>query len=318
MMTLQTNLYLSLAFFGAGSTLGQITYVDAQEGSTGNTFLSGEPLANTDWIDSTSNLAAANEALWSKRFGGEPGWSQHNGGDVIQALVTAADTDTLGEITTQITGLADGNYNVWVFFWEQIISNTQNWVIDAGLTSGSLNSYSSSLGPVDGTDSTSPVNADTLTFTAPVAVVGSDARQNMFGVNLGQVLVENGSNIEVYIDKLFGNGSNNRTIYDGVGYELVEPTQSRPEISSLTLVGDDTWQVQLSGKGDTAYRIRSSSTLEFESGTIIEGLSQTRPEDAGEVGGESDDLVITDASGRATILVPLTEGRDFIRTELAP
>jgi hypothetical protein len=162
------------------------------------------------------------------------------------------------------------------------------------------------------------VNADTLTFTSEISVVGVDGRQNMFGVNLGQVLVENGSNIEVYIDKLFGNGSNNRTIYEGVGYELVEPTQSRPEISSLTLVGDDTWQVQLSGKGDTAYRIRSSSTLEFESGTIIEGLSQTRPEDAGEVGGESDDLVITDASGRATILVPLTEGRDFIRTELAP
>jgi hypothetical protein len=317
-MTFNANIHLILALLGAGSTLGQITYVDAREGSDGNTFLTGGSLANTDWIDSKSNSASINNSLWSKRFGGTPGWTQHNGGDVIQGMVTAADTDTLGELTTRITGLADGNYDVWVFFWEQIISETQNWVIDAGLTSGSLVSYSSSLGPVDGSDSTSPVNADTLTFTSEISVVGVDGRQNMFGVNLGQVLVENGSNIEVYIDKLFGNGSNNRTIYDGVGYELVEPTQSRPEISSLTLVGDDTWQVQLSGKGDTAYRIRSSSTLEFESGTIIEGLSQTRPEDAGEVGGESDDLVITDASGRATILVPLTEGRDFIRTELAP
>ena len=318
MMILRKKIYGFLGLLGAGFSYGQITYVDAQEGSSGNTFLTGEPLTNTDWIDLTTNSPSANNSMWAKRFGGTPGWSDHNGGDVIQALVAPADTNTVGEITTEITGLADGNYTVWVFFWEQIVSDWEDWMIDSSITSGSLDSYSSSLGPVNNTDSESPVNAATLSFTNAPAVVGAGGNQNMFGVNLGQVMVQNGSSIEVYIDKLLGNGSGNRTIYDGVGYELVGASEKGPVITNLTLVGEDLWEVQLSGQSNTGFVIRESSSLEFDSGAIIEGLSQANPEDAGEVDGVNRDVITTDASGFATVLVTSGLKKNFIRAELAP
>lgn len=210
---------------------GAITYIDAQEGI--NTFATGGSLGDQSWIDTTTNGAGIDDDDWMKRFGPgatNPGWTQHNGGDVIQGTVSTTPS-ALGEITTEITGLSDGTYNVWVFFWEQVTSDVQDWVIDAGLTSGSTASYSSPAGPVTGSDFATPVNASTLTFSNSPSVVGAGGNQNMFGVNLGTDTVTGGSSIEVYIDKLFGNGGNNRTIFDGVGYELVIPEPS----SSLLL-----------------------------------------------------------------------------------
>lgn len=207
-----------------------ITYVDAQEGSGGNTFATGGTQTDTSWIDTTSNTSSPDDENWMKRFGGSPGWSQHNGGDVIQGLVST-ESNNLGEITTEVGGLSDGPYDVWVFFWTQIVSDTQNWMIDAGLESGSLTAYSAPDDPVPGTNSTIPVNADTLDFSNAPSVVAAGGNQNMYGVNLGQVEVSGGSDINVYVDKLTGTGSGNRTIYDGVGYELI------PEPSTALLGG---------------------------------------------------------------------------------
>jgi hypothetical protein len=207
-----------------------ITYVDAQEGTGGNTYASdGGSLADTSWIDSTSNSSDINNNDWMKRFGGSPGWSEHNGGDAIQGLVST--TGGLGEITTEVGGLADGTYEVWVFFWNQVTSNTQDWVIDAGLSSGSTAAYSDPGDPVAGTNSTLPVNAATLDFSGSVSVVAAGGNQEMIGVNLGQVAVSGGSSLNVYVDKLTGTGSTTRTIYDGVGYELI------PEPSTALLGG---------------------------------------------------------------------------------
>lgn len=242
---LKTPALLSGLLLTSSPAFSAITYVDAQEGAGGNTFATGGSLSTTTWINLTSNSANVNNSNWVKRFGGNPGWTQHNGGDVIQAAVTTGNSNTLGEITTQVTGLADGNYDVWVFFWEQIVSGSENWVIDAGISSGAQSSYSSSAGPVAGSNSTIPVNANTLTFANAPSVVAAGGNQNMFAVNLGQVAVAGGSNIEVYVDKLFGNGTSNRTIYDGVGYELV----SIPEPSSSLLLA-------LAGLAITARRRR--------------------------------------------------------------
>lgn len=230
---------------GMGMTAdAAITYVDAQEGAAGNTYATGGSLADTSWIDLTlTNTGGSDNDDWILRSGGatatSAGFSQHNGSDVIQAVVSS--TGGLGEITTEITGLADGTYNVWVFFWEQSTSGTQNWVIDAGLTSGALTAYSAPIGAVGGTDSSSAVDAGTLTFTNAPSVAGAETlvggvgtgtfNQRMFGVNLGQVVVSGGSDINVYVDKLTGLAGNNRTIYDGVGYELV------PEPGSMALLG---------------------------------------------------------------------------------
>ena len=45
----------------------------------------------------------------------------------------------------------------------------------------------------------------------------------LYGVNLGQASVVAGSSIEVYVDNLSGTGSNYRTWFDGVGYQLAVP-----------------------------------------------------------------------------------------------
>jgi hypothetical protein len=225
-----------VAFIGlaacSASAHAAITYIDAQEGSSGNTYATGGTLSDTSWIDSTTNAAGVDDASWMKRSGGSPGWTEHNGGDTIQGLVSSV--PNLGEITTEIAGLADGTYNVWVFFWEQTSSGTQNWLIDAGATSGSTAAYSASIGPVAGTDSISAVAASSLTFSNAPSTLGAGGNQSMYGVNLGQVAVSGGSDINVYIDKLTGVGSNNRTIYDGVGYELAVP---EPSSSLLVVLG---------------------------------------------------------------------------------
>lgn len=215
--------------FASGSAFGAIIYVDAQEGSGGNTFATGGTLDSTAWIDTTSNTSGTNNDDWMKRFGGSPGWSQHNGGDVIQGLVSSV--PNLGEITTQVPGLDAGTYDVWAFFWEQTVSGSQNWLIDAGLTSGSLSAYSSAAGPVAGTDSTTPVGAGSLTFSNAPSTTGAGGNQTMYGVNLGQATISEGDSLNVYVDKLTGTGSGNRTIYDGIGYELI------PEPSSSLLLG---------------------------------------------------------------------------------
>ncbi|WP_338684956.1 Ig-like domain-containing protein [Haloferula helveola] len=227
----------SLALSGLVPVRAQITYVDAVEGAAGNTFATGGSLADTSWIDTTSNASAVDDSAWMKRSGGSPGWTEHNGGDVMQALVSGY-PNTVPEVTTEITGLADGYYDVWVFFWEQTVSATQDWVIDTGLASGSLTSYSSSAGPVVGTDSSTPVDANTLSFSNAPSVTAAGGNQTMFGINLGQVAVSGGSSIEVYVDKLLGVGSNNRTIFDGVGYEYTGPLVP-PALVSTDPVDDE-------------------------------------------------------------------------------
>ena len=226
-------LVLSGLLLTAAPTFGAITYVDAQEGI--NTFATGSALADESWIDTSSNTSSPDELNWMKRFtapgGPSVGWSEHNGSDVIQGLVTTQ-PGALGEITTEITGLSGGIYNVWVFFWEQTVSDSQDWLIDAGLDSGSLTAYSSSLGPVTGTDSSSPVDAGGLSFSNAPSTTAAGGNQTMFGVNLGQKTISGGDSIEVYVDKLTGTGSNNRSIFDGVGYEFV----GIPEPSSALLL----------------------------------------------------------------------------------
>jgi hypothetical protein len=220
----------------ATSARADITYVDAREGASGNTYASGGSLEDTSWIDLTTNTATSDNSNWMIRFGGSPGFSEHNGGDVIQGLVSEYPNE-LGEITTEVTDLPDGVYNVWVFFWEQTVSTTQNWVIDAGLTSGSLASYSSPVGPVASTDSTTAVAASSLTFSNSPSVVAAGGNQGMYGVNLGSIPVSGGSSINVYVDKLVGVGSNIRTIYDGIGYEYVGPL-TPPALVSTDPVDD--------------------------------------------------------------------------------
>lgn len=206
---------MSAAVVTSFATINQatadITYVDAVEGVGGNTYATGGSLADTSWINPDTGSGGDNDQ-WKKR-------AFSNNGSVFQSRWT---TDEMPELTTEISGLSDGVYDVWVFFWDATDGGVPNqWTIAAGLTSGALTSYS-----FDGPgDTASTVAASTLTFD--VEPLLTEGTLTMYGVNIGEATVTSSSTINVFIDDLTNAGGSGtfRTWYDGVGYELVpEPT----------------------------------------------------------------------------------------------
>lgn len=221
------QLFLASAFLSilAASAHANITYVDAVEGASGNTFATGGSPSNTNWL-STVNNANAIQSQWARRS------LVGNGGTVFQARHSIP--STMPELTTQITGLANGTYDVWVFFWDASTSNT--WTISAGLTTGSLTTYSfDGLG-----DRTATKAASTLSFTA--IPMTAEADRIMYGVNLGKAIVAGGNAIDVYLDNLVGGDSVSRTWYDGVGYSLSSADPPLPSARPpIQIAPDGTW-----------------------------------------------------------------------------
>lgn len=211
-----TRLFTSIALLSIGvSASATITYVDAADGVSGNTFATGGSLADTSWVgaadSTTSNLT------WRKREG-----TAFGNGETIYQGMPDGDPSGIPELTTQLTGLADGTYDIWAFYWDQVVSNTQNWVLAAGLESGAVVTYSSPGEPavVDAT-TVGVTNAADLTFTSSVELVDDGARRNLFGINLGQATVSGGSTVEVFVDMLIpGAAGTTRSWFDGVGYAL--------------------------------------------------------------------------------------------------
>lgn len=213
----QTIYTLVAMTMGIVASQAAITYVDAEEGASGNTYATGGSLGDTSWVGGATSNAI--EDQWSLRTGFATDSTIFQGRHSLSP-------DDMPELTTEITGLADGDYDVWVFFWDASGSNT--WTIDAGLTSGALTTYSAD-GPGN---TTAPVATSTLSFTNTPSPTEDD--RIFYGVNLGQATVTSGSTIDVFIDNLTGGNSNTRTWYDGVGFEAVVPV---PEPSSTALLG---------------------------------------------------------------------------------
>lgn len=150
----------------------------------------------------------------------------------LQAIpATNATPPPIPELTTTVN-VANGSYDIWVFFWTNVTNATQNWVISTGLTTGSLVTYNAPSKPdLGGVSKVGVSNAADFTFTSAVQVASTDASREMFGVNLGQVNVTDGS-FDVFVDMLIpGSTTTQRAWYDGVGYELI------PEPSTALLGG---------------------------------------------------------------------------------
>ena len=191
----------------------QITFVSAVEGAAGNTYATGGSLAVTTWVGSGDTQWASNNQT-----------AATNGLRYIGAG-TAAPAPV--ELTTEITGLADGTYDIYVFFWDNYATTTaNNWTVSAKLGGGAYESYSSThAGAVAGTTKTGVVEASSLSYTnSTLPTVDFNGNQRLFAVKIGQSVVSGGSTVNVFIDNLIDTGASNidyRTIYDGVGYELV-------------------------------------------------------------------------------------------------
>ncbi|MDX1679158.1 MAG: PEP-CTERM sorting domain-containing protein [Akkermansiaceae bacterium] len=204
------HLIALLSLLATGAANAAITYVDADP--TTNTFDTATGSVNTSWY--VSGSATTDDGLWGYRN------DVANGSTVLQGASFSSPSDP--PLTTQISGLSDGTYDVWVFFWDAADSN--QWEITAGLSGNPLVTYS-----FDGDgNTTAPVATSTLSFTT--SVLTTESARVMYGVNLGQATVSGGSTIDVLIEQQ-GAGNLQRTWYDGVGYEAI------PEPSVALLVG---------------------------------------------------------------------------------
>ena len=87
-----------------------------------------------------------------------------------------------------------------------------------------------------------------------------------------------------------------------------------PELTSITPVGGGVWELTLEGEADTGYEFRSSTTLDFTPGTLVESLTEVGP------GVVTDGkLLTTDSEGDATVRMTLVgDPADFVRAQIPP
>ena len=215
-----TSIYTSLAIL-ASVSLGHaaITYVDATEANT--------DLANGNSYSPTGTTINDDDQ-WSLRstFG--------NSG----AVYTANDSNSnpgedAPELRTTISGLNSGEtYTLYAYFWVAGTTGNGQWDIQAGTESGNLTVFdyntATSLGDGNANDGTV---MNTVEFTNGGGVMVEEGNRDLYQASLGTFTADGSGNIYVYIDDNPGN--DDRTWYDGVGYELA----AVPEPSSTALLG---------------------------------------------------------------------------------
>lgn len=211
-----TGLVLGALICGASVASANITYVDATEANTttniGYTY-------TLEVVASGYPTTAQNEDNeWLTRVVG-------NGDTAFTANDNNANPgEDAPELRTTLTGLTDGQqYNLYAYFWATGTSGNADWDLAAGLTSGSLTDYKPSSG--NATDISSVTVADH--FTDGTLIVEQSNRY-LYQADLGTAVADATGNMVIYLDDVTGN--DDRTWYDGVGYEAV------PEPATLGLV----------------------------------------------------------------------------------
>lgn len=112
-----------------------------------------------------------------------------------------------------------------------------------------------------------------------------------------------------------GVGSNNDAfaIDDFTVTRIPDPTV---EITSFASIGGGIWELTLEGARNTAFEFRSSTTLDFTPGMLVENLSQGDPSESGTIIGTNDAVILTDSAGIATVRMSLLgEPADFVRAQ---
>lgn len=290
----------------------RITYLDATAGPGGNTFATNRPTNDYSWVG--PKASTANNTQWNRREDIEA-----NGTGLFQALPNG-DPSGIPELTTMITNLADGTYAIYAFFWDEVVSDSQNWLLSAGLRSGELTTYQAPFGPaVFGATNEGVTNAQDLPFTTPVITRSSDGERNLFGISLGKTTVRGGSAVPVFIDlNLPASIVSTRAWFDGVGSAPAAPISKKPppEITRITPLGEGRWEIALKGEPFARYELLVSENLSFNLGKQVELLL---PTGVGRVGGLKNQLITTDANGLATVQMDLESlPVQFIRAQTSP
>jgi hypothetical protein len=114
-------------------------------------------------------------------------------------------------------------------------------------------------------------------------------------------------------------GTGNRPALNGFTIAATgDPDPAPLQITSITSVGVDLWELELKGEASTDYEFYSDAALVFAPGALIENLVQGDPGDAGTVGGTNDSVLTTDSNGDGKVRVSLSGGKNFVRAQSVP
>jgi len=105
----------------------------------------------------------------------------------------------------------------------------------------------------------------------------------------------------------------------GIDNVILIPANPIPEITSMTKVGGDVWEFDLTGTSGADHQFRASSSLEFNPGVLVENFTQGGPDDAGTIGGVNNSVISPDGYGAATVRMSLVNtNRLFIKAQRLP
>ena len=155
-----------------------LNYVDATTGNT--TFFDGSPLTFTG----PSTSAGAVDGSWHQRT------NVGNGGDVF--TTDESGQEDVPTLKTELTGLNDGTYDIFAFFWSDV---NQDWQIEAGLSENDL-----MLFRMRGSQ-----QAEAEHFDAATTV--DEGTRSLYRAYLGRADVSGGNPIDVFVNDSTGSGS---------------------------------------------------------------------------------------------------------------
>lgn len=108
-------------------------------------------------------------------------------------------------------------------------------------------------------------------------------------------------------------------LISGGGTLIVLGTSVAPQITSITSIGGGVWELTLKANPNTAFEFRSSTTLNFNPGALVENLTHGDPGDAGTISGTNNNVLTTDGSGVGKVRLMLSgDPADFVRAQSIP
>ncbi|MDD5063489.1 MAG: glycoside hydrolase family 88 protein [Phycisphaerae bacterium] len=193
-------------------TLGLVNYIDATESNTEES--GGLPFTPTG----PSGSAGSADNEWHEYTGYGNGGSCYTAGD--------GGTENVPTIKTTITGLADGTYDVFAYFW---CDPAQDWGVRGG--------FESDVDSMLCFNKQSSQHAEASQFSGSVDVVNGD--YILYRVYIGRKEISGGGSIDVYLDNYDSSYTTNiptRTTYDGVGVASVSYIEdvTPPEPNAMT------------------------------------------------------------------------------------
>ncbi len=170
-------------------TLGLVTYIDANE--TNTTLANGSAFTPTG-PDTSPGVA---DDQWHEYM------TYGNAGSIYTAGEAPEDAPML---KTTISGLADGIYDVFAYFWSD---PTEDWGVIGGFAPSDMLYFSKQ----------SSQQAEASQFAGLVDVI--DIETALYRVYIGRVQINGGTSVDVYIDDYDDSLVNGPvlTTYDGVG-----------------------------------------------------------------------------------------------------